>query len=111
MQRPLPGGRTGPVEADFCDPQWAKSLPALTEYLTATKYDGGQGRVTSTLLLFLENGVLRLCLNDRDNNRSTFMSGETVDMALHALDAALSSDTADWRTRSNHRTGEARPPF
>jgi len=111
LQRPKPGERPGPQEAAFDDADFTKSYPTLAAYLTQTKYVTGEHRVTSTILIFIENGVLRLCLNDRDNNRSVFFTGETVEACLISAENAILAGTADWRTKSSYRNGDQKTPF
>lgn len=111
MRRPMPGDRSGPADADFNDPGLKREYPTLYEYLSLTRYEKGESRVTSTLLIFVENGVLRICLNDRDNNRSVFFTGETLECALASLEAALLSDRVEWRTRNSSYNRDPKTPF
>ena len=75
-----------------------KSLrPALFDYMCVTKYGDGSPRKTSTLLSFCEDGVFKICINDRENSRSAFVSGRSFEEALDVLETALDSDTVEWR--------------
>jgi hypothetical protein len=111
MRRPLPGDRTGPADPDFSDEGFRNEFPTLHEYLTMTKYDKGEARVTSTLLVFVENGVLRLCLNDRDNLRSAFYTGETLATAMASLEMALLSERVEWKSKAGYARPEHKTPF
>jgi len=111
LKRPLPGQRSGPADAEFNDADFSKQYPTLSMYLTLTKYEKGESRVTSTLLIFLESNVLRVCLNDRDNNRSVFVTGETVESALMSLENGLLSDRLEWRTKNWGSKSQDRPTF
>jgi len=111
LQRPLPGQYNGPREDPFSDVNWASLYPTLYSYLTERVYGDGKSRVTSTLLIFLEDGVLRICINDRDNNRSAFITGQTIDEALASIEAKLCGDTMEWRMKNQNASANARTPF
>lgn len=104
LARPKPGELTARNDAPFSDRNFAKDYPTLHEMLTATQYGDNQPRVTSTLLIFVENGILRFCLNDRDNSRSAFFTAETFSDGLEAIDSALLSNKVDWRMKNRTST-------
>lgn len=111
MKRPLPGQYNGPTDIPFVDPQFASMFPYLTEHLSHRTYDDGKPRLTSTLLIFVENDCLRMCLNDRDNSRSTFVNGETFDSAMLTLEQKLREGTAEWRIKPQMNAASSRTPF
>lgn len=111
MKKPLPGEAFGPQDPPLDDPDFAKAYPNLLEMLTATEYEGGHPRTTSTLLIFCERGILRCCLNDRDNNRSAFLSETTVEGALVKIEEGLATGRIDWRSRSQSGFKGASTPF
>ena len=111
LRRPKPGEALGPTEAPFRDELFQKQYPLLHAHLADVHYDDRAPRATSTLLVFCDNSVLRLCLNDRDNNRSVFVTGETLDDALNSLELGLASGRLDWRKRGSHSNGHPATPF
>ena len=111
IPRPKPGERNGPLEAAFNDPDFYKSYPTLAAYLTETKYQDNTPRTTATILVFCESSVLRVCVNDRDNNRSVFFTGESLEVALMAAENALSTNTAEWRLRQGYARQTPTTPF
>jgi len=111
LKRPLPGERTGPVEAAFNDADFKASYPSITDHLTELRYGDGAPRVTSTLLLFCDQGVLRVCLNDRDNNRSVFFTSESIEGALLSMENALATNTVEWRSRGQNGYQNVKTPF
>jgi len=76
---------------------WAETYPALYEYLTSDEYEPGKARITSTLNISLSEGMIKLALNDRDNERTLWVSGASVPDALEALEALLASGGGEWR--------------
>lgn len=86
---------------------WSAGHPALSEYLTATEYPDGAKRTTSTILLFVDAGMVKACLNDRDQGQSLWVSASTPTEALQALERHLSLGTGEWRPSGQY--GQARP--
>jgi len=111
IPRPKPGERNGPIEPLFDDADFRKNYPTLAAYLTETKYQDNTPRVTATLLIFCESGVLRVCVNDRDNNRSVFFTSECIESALLAAENALSTNTAEWRIKQGYNRQSPQTPF
>ena len=81
------------------------AVPALWEFVTASAWDDGQERVTGTILIFVEDGRVKLCLNDRDGDCVAFVSGLTFEEALSSANEGLEGDTLDWR-RSKRSGGQ-----
>lgn len=70
---------------------------AIWEYLAECEGNDGKTRLTSTLLVFVEDGLVKLCLNDRQHSRTAWVSAETLTKALAGLDQQLRDDTCEWR--------------
>lgn len=83
----------------------AIAYPALWEWLTATSYDDGSPRQTSTLLIFVEDGQCKACLSDRDEDCSGWASGATLEGVMESLDARLTAGTLDWRAKRKQQQG------
>jgi len=71
--------------------------PAIWEYLVSERWEDGTARRTSTMTIFVEEGRVKLCLNDRQGQRSLWVSGATLLDALDALEGHLEQGTGDWR--------------
>jgi hypothetical protein len=85
----------GAVAAEDAD--WAKSYPAVLEFMTDQVGEGGEVVETATLLLFAEDGQWKACFTDRATERRLWRSGKTVKGTLAALEKALGQEGADWR--------------
>lgn len=73
-------------------------LPNLWDHMTAVSYDDGSPREVSTLTVFVEGRIVKVCLNDRAVSRSLFTSGASIKECLESVEKALRSDAgADWR--------------
>lgn len=73
------------------------AYPTLCGYLADQSWDDGSERVTSTLLFFVEEARVKVCLNDRHNARSLWSSGKQVDTALESLECMLNTEEPDWK--------------
>lgn len=79
------------------DPWLINNCPLLVEYLTSSRYEDKSPRTTSTLTVFVDAGVLKIALNDRDANASLYVTGECLSDALESLEKQLNEQKPDWR--------------
>lgn len=78
--------------------EWAKAHPALWEYLVSEEYPDGAPRERSMLCVFVENGLFKAALQDRDQQQSLWAAGEALESVLEALEAkCVSGDPSEWR--------------
>lgn len=111
VKRPEANRILGSKDIPFQDEDFYARYPTLWEYLTAFKWDDGKPRQTSTLLIFVDSGVLKICINDRDNNRSAFVSKGTVEETLMAMESALLEESIEWRARQTYNKGSGGVPY
>jgi hypothetical protein len=71
--------------------------PLLSEFIASPRYGDGTRRELPTLNLFLHDGRLTAALNDRDNQRTAFVSGVSLADVLGALETGLAEDSLGWR--------------
>ncbi len=96
VQRPSDDdGQLGP---EMSSPGFRDLYPYLTEFLAKPR-GSGQNSTTGTLTLFLSAGCFKLCINDRPGNRSAFVSGKTLHLALAAAEAGIGGNRIKWRTK------------
>lgn len=79
------------------DNVFIKACPALWEYLTLSRWEDGATRRTATLLVMVDEGTLKACLNDRDAERSLWVTGGTFQGLLAAIEERLKEGTGEWR--------------
>ena len=89
---PGDGDDPGAVLAD-----WASRFPACLEYMTARKTPDGRPREVATLMLVADEDGLKGCLNDRQTGHQLWVTSDTVDGLIAALEAALTSPRPNWR--------------
>lgn len=78
------------------DEKFKKRYPAIFEHLTLDTLEGSP-RETSTLGVSTELGRWKACLRDRDNGLCLWVSGDTFDGLLGALEGILAKGGGDWR--------------
>jgi len=111
LKRPNPGEQFKKDDLPFVDHGFEADYPTLAEYLTADRWDDGKPRTTSTILIFLDGKALKVCLNDRDNNRSVFVSDPTFAGALLKLELGLLQNSLEWRSRQTYNNTNAKPTY
>lgn len=82
------------------------AFPTLLERLSLESYDDGSARERDTLLLLIEGGLCKACINDRDGGFYAFVSGGTFDDVLIALEEQLVADTVEWRASKGRKGGK-----
>jgi len=71
---------------------------SLVEHLAHDAWDDGQVRQRSTITLFIEDGLFKLCLNDREAESSLFVTADSFDECIKKLEKKLNgSEAPDWR--------------
>jgi len=111
LRKPKPGEYNGPSEEPFNDVSFREDFPTLNDYLTNRSWADGSARITSTLLVFIENDVLKVCINDRDNARSCFVSDATFTGLLEKIELGLKAESLDWRMNRSARSDGRVTPF
>lgn len=79
------------------DSGWSEAHPCLCGFLTHLTYDDKSPRQTGTLTVFLDEGILKAVLKDRDQSLVLFRSARTLEDLFLALEEALSEGADDWR--------------
>lgn len=100
------GGKGKPKKANV-DQDFAKKYPWVWEYLSASAYKTGEARQTATLTLFCDGGVWSCALTDREEDRTCWCSGLTLEALLQALEERV-SEPGSWRQRKGGGKGGKR---
>lgn len=100
-------GQMAPVAST---PGFRDLYPYLCEFLAKPR-GSGQNATTGTLTLFLSAGCFKLCINDRPGNRSAFVTGKTLHLALAAAEAGIAGNRMKWRSKGYIRTSESQMSF
>lgn len=79
--------------------------PSVVSFLSDTVYRDGSGRVTGTLLMFVEAGLWKACLRDRDLDEVAFVSADTPEGVLSAMESGIKDGDLEWRPSGNNFKG------
>ena len=90
--------KAGAVEP-WKDSGFEKDWPYLSAFLKDTQWSDGSLRETGTMLIFVQEGYLKMCLNDRACNRSCFITAPSIDCLFDLAEAGLETDKHEWRTK------------
>lgn len=82
---------------------WQSRYPELWGFLWDLAYDDGSQRRPGSLVLFRDALRLKACLSDKDADLVCFVTADTPDAILEALEVGLRDDTLDWRRQQKKR--------
>ena len=98
-----PGAKLRPLH-EVVGGTFAEEYPLLSEYLVDPAWEDGKERETATLLLLVDAGQLKGCLNDRALGRSCWVTGGSVEAVLASLELGLLEGDLPWRARPDQRS-------
>lgn len=75
---------------------WAKSMPHLAEFLTATRYEDGEPRQLGRITMGVWGQMWQITLRDPDSREMIRLEVETPDQLLVAAEAVLAADEQPW---------------
>lgn len=107
LEEPKEGGGKGAPKKENVDKDFQKKYPWLWEYLSAAAYKSGKPRQTATLTLFCDGGVWSSALTDREEDKTCWCSGLTLEGLLQALEERV-QEPGSWRARKGSGKGGKR---
>jgi hypothetical protein len=78
---------------------------ALLEFLCSASWTDGSTRARGSLSLTVTGGRWSVRLKDPNRKGYCYLTGETVDGVLEAVEHGLEADTLDWREDKPFRQG------
>jgi len=98
MKKPERAGKSRDTRLPMPDDEFAAAYPTITDYLCSIRWDDGSPRVASTLTVFLQDGGIKISVNDKDGDRGLFVTAESLREALALAERALQADNPPWRS-------------
>lgn len=92
------------------DGAFFKKYPALSEFLDLEEWEPGQTRERGTMTLFFEQGAFKAAVNDRDSGLVAFVSKQSFQGLLEAIEKGLQTGSLDWRAQKGKVQGRAKRP-
>lgn len=99
LKKPSTTPLSQPVKVHPISPELESSFPNLYAYMTQESWEDGSTRATTTVLFFFERGEMKLCVSDRDLQRSAFFTGPDFLSLLEIAEASLEGGDTDWRQK------------
>lgn len=91
----------------FVDQKAMDKYPSLVEFLTVTEWAPNEPRDPGSLTLFVTEGRVKVCFNDKDANMSAFASLDSLCDVLKEMETLLAKDDLDWRKNAwDRKTGK-----
>lgn len=103
IKRPEASSSSGSGPGSVTEGMLPKKYPLVLEMLAETKYEDGGARQTSTLLVFVEGGMVKGCLNDRDQGQTAWAASPTLEGVLASFEARLAKGDVEWRPSGGNR--------
>lgn len=104
VQRPTTQDSPGRDQHPVAEDALGVKCPLLVQHLSDVLWDDGKPRTPSTLTIFVEDGRVKLALNDREASASLYVAGDSLKQALGSLEKALSGPgRPDWRAWKGKR--------
>jgi hypothetical protein len=90
--------RVGGASGSLIEPdEMSARFPVLWSHLTQTEWAKDEPRETSSLLVFLQDGMLKGMIRDREAGLCLWMASGSLGGLLDALEAGLCDPQAEWR--------------
>ena len=83
--------------AAACEEGVHASCETLQEFLARSAWDDGTARSPGTLLVCCQDGHWKAWVNDKDGDRTCWVSGVTLAELLELVSQGLDTDTLPWR--------------
>ena len=98
-------GPNGDLTQAMEDADFSARWPLIYEHLVDLFWSDGSHRVTSTIVIFCEDGWAKMCLNNRAEASIAFVTARTVAGCFDELEQGLREDQIDWRAagKGKHR--------
>lgn len=92
---------TGGLPSVVQDDSFREKFPTLVDFLCLGSWEDGSRRQTGTILVFMEDGLWKCCLNDRDGDCYCFLASESFQGLLSSANDNLDRNSCEWRFRTN----------
>jgi hypothetical protein len=98
-------GEGGKMGQAFSDPDFGGKYPILHAYMTRLEDDAGKKRITSTLMIFAEDGVAKAALRERNHDLTLWMTSSSILDLFEALEEGLKKRPIEWRKNKEQKGG------
>jgi len=97
MMRKAVAEQAAADDVSMPDKSFEKRFPNVSMYLADPLWDDGTPRERSSLAISVDDGQVRIALNDKDGRQSAYTNAGSVEDALKLLEAGLVKGLVSWR--------------
>jgi len=97
MKKPTVNAPVRKPEAMWNDKGDMMDYPNIYQFMMDLKYDDGSPRVPGSISFFTHLGVLKACINDKDNARTAFVEALTIHELWTKCDMAIADGCTEWK--------------
>jgi len=76
---------------------FALNYPMVWSYMTQTTWEDGSPRKTSSLLAFLQDGVMKMMLRDQEAGLCLWVAAPGIQQGFEVMEAAIGDPRTEWR--------------
>jgi len=98
LKKPTDKTLTKPKEAKWEDKVFNGQYPNLSAFLSQQEWEDGSTRQTGTMIIFVQDGQLKMCISDRDGQKNAFITAPTLQLLYDLAEMGLDDNALDWRT-------------
>jgi hypothetical protein len=88
----------------WCDEHDLTVYPVLHAWMTDARWDDGKSRETTTVIVCVDQGTLKACVNDRDSGKSAWLSSDSLEGLFLAIECHLRDGSMPWRDAKRGRS-------
>jgi len=97
ISKPNAAINTKPAEAAWKGDDFKDQFPHVSAFWEQATYDDGSPRQSGTIIIFVQDGMLKACVSDRDNGRSAFVTAPTFQALWELIEHGLAEAKLEWR--------------
>lgn len=97
LQKPTVPKTTTPAAAGWIGDDFKDMYPHVAAFLSQTSWDDGTTRLTGTIGLFVQDGMLKAFLQDKDTQQTAFVTAPIFQALWDTIELGLGDGKLDWR--------------
>jgi len=97
VKKPITPTENKKQKGQVSDKEFKQKYPTIVEWMTDLCYDDKSPREASKVSIWIEDGRCKLSFSDPTPRRSCYLTAESFEDALQALEDGLKADSLDWR--------------
>ena len=97
VKKPITPTENKKAKGQVTDKEFKAKYPTIVEWMTDLIYDDKSPREGSKISIWVEDGRCKVSFSDPTPRRSCYLTADSFEDALQALEEGLKADSLDWR--------------